>query len=331
MRALSLILALGVPLVAGASFDMMLIPSHNTNAVHRYDPINNISLGSFPTLVGNITSVAAVAGASGAVVNGGTGTQVINYDTGQRISSGSNPTGFCVLDSTGNNWFEGSVLGNRRRGTVNPLAVTSGSITTGMTSGSSIVLSNPTNVILLGRNSAGDIVLVGGNPFSTSPFPAATIAVAAADVLAASQPGQLAMFTVAGNLKCGFVYRSIASGTYRLITFSINADGTLPGTLSTNFTSLPSLFDTTNAATTVAVVAGHDGAFAVGVDSTGAGTRIVELGGSLGINTGNSYLNSNVTAPIGRRWHMANVVAPEPGTMAALGLGVAALLRGRKQ
>lgn len=92
--------------------------------------------------------------------------------------------------------------------------------------------------------------------------------------------------------------------------------------------NLNSLFSTT--ASTPSVVAGHENLYVIGESSTTGRTRIVRFGVSA--TSGSTLLMNNFEVNFTPEPGMnaGIVVAPEPGTMLALGAGLAAVLRRRK-
>jgi len=83
--------------------------------------------------------------------------------------------------------------------------------------------------------------------------------------------------------------------------------------------------------TPIAAVSGHQGFYLVGRDTGGTLTRIIQYDSDNVPSIQGSYTTSVFTTPTDRNWTMANVVAPEPGTMITLGVGLAALIRAKKK
>lgn len=96
---------------------------------------------------------------------------------------------------------------------------------------------------------------------------------------------------------------------------------------SANAANMSSLFAATG---TPSVVAGHENLYVIGESSTAGRTRIVRFG--MSATSGSTLLMNNFEVNFTPEPGMnaGIVVAPEPGTMLALGAGLAAVLRRRK-
>lgn len=300
---------------AQASFDLVLVADSGLGVVHRYDGDSGVYLGSFgggalvnckSIAVDQLTQRAYVGGA-----NNGAGVGIYNYHTGEFIGYNSSQGTF-VRDLAVT--ASGLVIGSSDDGSGTNLrrlnTVPFGSSVTNFSNGGITFIHTAT-----GEDSTGDLlalnnsngIMVRWNPANTT-TPEATL-----------QDGDL----VGG-----------AGGAVRGTEMIVMTQGGRMARLDTQTFTAATLGSTP----TSALPAGVDAAFghtnnAWGLGSNNSVTRLQQYVRTIG-GTGSNYdaygisrVLSQVQTPVG----MAVVLAPEPGTMIALGVGVAALLRRRKR
>ncbi len=323
MRSLS-VLALGVFLsgAAFASFDLMLIPNA-TDGYSRFDPINRVGLGTiFMSTARNVTAVAARP--DGLFSYNG-GTQRINWSTGERLSIPS-------LSSSAYNLSENGLRYARVSGgqlQLGAIPLNSDPTTSASTSLSFSVVSatelGPDRWIAYGTSAAGLVAQVINDAGQTI---SAVSTLIASGSLTNGTVGQGTVVRRATDRYFAIPYRD-NNGAHRLGSASVSLNGALIGAAVSQTLGG---FSIINANTTLAATRGHTGLFVVGADATTpTSARIAEFDDSPTYFTVTSYTTSAFSPVVSGRWQMANIIAPEPGTMIALGAGLVAILRRRKK
>lgn len=319
MRWTFAVLALGVSTLANASYELMLIPSID-DRVYRYDPTNNIMLGSFSAYTPSW--VVAQSSTSRAWVGNGVNEVVrpFNYSTG--FATDINRT----LISTSSAILSGSRLiaseaGFIRTFDTNTFLTGSVSIAAGMTNVQRITEISGGRYAVIGFNATKDIVGYIANS-SLSPLASIVTLVSAPSVDSTSQIGGATVLSTGGD-RVAFTYRANTDNhQVRTLTFSST---TIIG--SSNLLTMVGEYDIDSVPT---IAPTHEGFALVGADPTGLKTRVLtyaSVTSSIVGRVGSSDLNFRV----GESLTVGMVVAPEPGTLAALGLGLAAILRKRRQ
>lgn len=300
---------------AEASFDMMLLPDTNTNRVVRFDPNNRVALGVFGDFgpFGGVRYVTAGAGGQASLTSD-TGTSIVNYNTslvsGLQLSpydkTSFSPNGGRLFTGVSNfietyspslsfqaQWFGPNVI--------NTVAATSDNLalTFGWNSGSVMVRS---------FNTSGS--------FSSAVFAGSLVANGSIGSSQAAVNGTTAMAGVSFVDTTGVRYQARVVQNLTTGTFIITS----------NFLPIGNLF-AQNA--NVMVMPGHGGWWLVGDDAANADiTRIGYYASDF--SSAYSYTTNAVNVPrVG--WGRHNIVAPEPGTIAALGIGLAVLLKRRRR
>lgn len=315
-----LVLALtSFALPVAASFDLMLIPSGSQ--VRRYDPDTNVNLGGV-----NIpnTNYAVADQANNRVFVSDTATgslRAYDYNTGAVAGVwGMNAVvQHMAYHAASNSMFYTTPSGSVARYRLSdgstqflalPASVSARSLTV---FGDSVVAmgTNTSSVLTHMAWNASTLVMTDTYSYGTTVlFPGSLMGKSL--VLAGSGPFfdyRLAYRDAGGNMVLG--------------RYQVAANGFL----STWFApvSLPSYSN----AVAPSVVRGHNGYFLVGADVSAANTLRVEEFSNSGI-----LLRQNVVSGYslnGVNFGADNVVAPEPGTLAALALGGAALLRRKRK
>lgn len=304
--------------VAHASFDLMLLPDQATGRILRFDPINQVQLGSL-----NVHSapkaVAAKSGSPYAYSTNNQGGVKFDYSTGERLTAVTFPDGPISLNHDGSRVFEtiGSSLVYRYDANLGYLGnFTAGPITNTM----ALQQYGSARIIALGLNSSGDLVAANFDTTTFAQVGPTIMLVAAANYLAGSFVNGMSFVNGSGML----AYRASDSSTKLL---RVNLDANMGASSTTAGATVSGYATATNS--TATVLAGHTGFFVVGTNNSGTGTYISEFVNPSG-GVSSVYTLNGVLMPAGR-WRGANIVAPEPGTMIALGAGVLALFRRRKK
>lgn len=309
-----------------ASFELMLLPGAD-GRTYRYDPVNNISLGSYRTGSSNITNIAAsTAGLAYGTTSSGSGYYVNEYSTGNALPLLSGPNQPLSTDLLGNTLYILDSFGALRRRDL----LTSTTVTTALGAG----VTWRTGTVLGGRyyaagvNGTNNIVLQNVNLTTNAVSSVITTSLVASGVTGL---GKMAAFrnnnwAAAQGM---FVYLT-SGGGFNTFRFDINADGSVPtGTPTTG-----SLLNFGTANFIPATMASHDGFKVVGQDSTVlTNYRINHYAFSSGILAGQSdtFAATGGTRTGYALFQPALIVAPEPGTMIALGLGLAGIMRRRSR
>lgn len=321
LRSCLLVGALGVASFASASFELMLVqaglsdPGTGLNRVHRVDPVSGVNLGSF--VIGPQSRGLAASVTRGELytidINGNL--RVFDYSTGLRkrqayVGLGNitdfviGPGGNSLLIANSSSFVYRYDLDSTNFATAGA-STSSGSITR--------VAYNATNNYVYGLNASFSRV----DAFSPS---GSTWGLIQSEVIASGLGttfGQMT-YTLA---QPGTTFGSLTFGTNTLMNFQyVTPAGQFPGfgsfAISQNGHSS---IDTT--------AASHNGYYQIGRDSSNSSLiRISEQ--DLNGYTMNTVTLSGVNGGVR---NVATVLAPEPGSMAILGVGLAALLKRRKQ
>ncbi|MCC6686345.1 MAG: hypothetical protein IT205_05090 [Fimbriimonadaceae bacterium] len=305
---------------AVASFDLMLIPGSD-GRVHRYDPVNGVSLGSF---AGQNPLLVATNGAGVSYSCSGFGAFGHAYSTGQSLGSWVLPVNPRSLE-----YADGALFGMSST-TLRKVDTVTGA-STNVTLSSSVawqsLTSFGTTLIAIGINTSNVITYqtLSTATLTLSATSSAGVSVAPGTALGKAGftfnpgvPGSLPQFAfsyVNTSSQVSFI-RSFLSGGSPVTTTPF----TITGFTSTN--SMPS------------VLAGHNGYWIYGQDSTvAANARIARID-----IVSSSFIpgaSTTITAPGGSfssasYYHPGIVIAPEPAAFMPLGLGLL-LMRRRKR
>ncbi len=307
---------------AFASFDMMLYPSQAIGRVNRYDPVNNINLGSFVS-GGNSRVISIDQGSNHAFVFDGANSRLkkLNYNTGLLAApnlSISNVTGIDYHAATDRLW--GITSTSVFYWTQVSTSIVQPTDTPGVTWSSSFVNGNIFTAI--GRSTTNELVSQSFNTttgLSIGVFNSGIILASGSSIgKAASVPS----FTFGQNYVV-FSYADSA-GVLRLGRFIVDTNGLLETFFGSQ--DLTGIFSRTSVMP--AAVNGHESFFLVGQDSVTS-----TLLRSSQYDTAGPFIvmqsNTITTTFSSGAFQVANVVAPEPGTMIAIGLGLAALAKRR--
>ncbi len=323
MRRLVVLPVLAISGGAFASFDLMLLPDTATGRVHRYDPINQISLGSIVVQPG-LRSVAANASSTAAFGQSNNGTVRFNWSTGERGNSPAGIVNPITLSNDGQRIFE--VVGNSVK------------IYTASTYSSSLVQFNANSVLSVNQTGAnrfvvtgvasnGDLVAFNCNS-ALGLVSTATLLSAGTFSEASSVQGVFStIFSIPfATQVTSFVYKS-SSGQTILSNRQSDGQGGILSTVISDATLTGFNASAANAA--AMILPGHAGFFVVGTSSAGNGTRIQEFSVTPTLVT-HDYVVSGIVPPTTGSWRAANIVAPEPASLAALAIGALGFWRRRK-
>ena len=326
--ALSLV-ALSFAAAARASFDMMIIPDASGTRYTRFDPINRVALGDIS--IGGAAKVTAIASNPNGIYQYADGHMSVNNSTGEvnAFPSFAPTSVFTYSPFSGLLAQTDPGLGSVTFGSLNANGVYTSSTFISTPSGFTtrgIIPISATSWVVYGTNAAGIQLL----RYSSSGVltDSVTNAVASSALLGGTGAmGQGAYVAKGPNNYLAIPYRD-QTGAHRLLNITVQSS------IMTVFNQqVISNYASVNSSTTLSAVAGHSGFFVVGADqSTPTLTRITAFDNTPPFSIWNSYTTNAVSAPNNNTaWRMANVVAPEPGTMAALALGLAAITRLRRK
>ena len=319
----SLATALGS--VAFASFDLFIMPDSVSGGYARYDPINRVHLGNINIAGGGGVAAASTRSWGYYKYSAGGFVAAVNNHTGERVSGFQGTFGQMAMSTDGTRVGASTAGGVSIYNSNAPLLSSVGSYAPGGGFVAQGVIAVSSNRWMLYGLSAGgnlDMYLVSATGAliqgSTNLISSANLSVAGQGAF-----GQGVAFVRSGVERVVIPYRD-GAGAHRLFT------------TTTSFLTPQNQgvggFSLTNPSTTLAAVAGHQGFFVVGADSTNSSlTRIHEYDDLPSYALMQNYTTNVMSVPTGTQWRMSNLVAPEPGTFVALALGGVALLRRRKK
>lgn len=305
---------------AMASFELMYLPSITDGAVYRYDPVNRVRMGQINNINAPV-NVFYTGGALGLVDSNTTGNHLFDFNTG--INEGFvNSSQFSSIS------VDGTTVSHASGSTFISMATTGGSVgstalstTTSQFSGAR--LSNG-NLFTLSNDTSG----VRGSLFSSSGALIHTIVGLAS--LTRTVNSNIVLDTTSNGTQVARVFLRDTAGTMRVLAFSLGTTGTTI-TGSSNFVVGSLTYASTS---TLSLSRAHGGYYLVGADASSptSATRftLYNNNGVLG-SVQSSWIESMNTHNTALIYGVSNVVAPEPGPMLALGVGVATLLRRKRK
>lgn len=312
---------------AHASFDLMLIPGNN-NRIYRYDPLNNVHLGSYGTQ-GDSNLIAADTRGISYSSMGSNSMQAIRYSSGEQVSVLQGSVVARAHELVGNYVY---VLGSNN---IRRTHITTGA-TSVVTSASSVdyhsMAAFGSNMILAGINTSNQMTITNFD-LNTQTFGSSinsTFTVSSTSILG---KGTIVQNPVTGAVSFLYTY----SNTVNAVVMRMSLNGS--GQITSNSFSSITLSNFAINSYMPSFSAGHGGgAWLFGRDSQSATNMRVTRFDLSAFGTPLEGETASFTA-LGGSFagggpdyvHAATVVAPEPGTIAALGLGLVALLRKRKK
>ena len=305
MKAIALGLFLLGSASSFASFEMMLLADNTNGVIHRYDPVNHVYLGSFGRgSIGAVLGLSLDQANNRVFIRQDNLVNVFDYNTGNQLFVGfALGIGPVMYRSTFGDMisFSGTQLLRQTVG-LNSLGnqilwtATSPGVTSFTTDGTLIYGTNTVNGQMLSYTGASI-----GSIFGTS----LVNAILAGD----SVPG------MSVNESTGGVFA--LSQTDKRYNYWSGVSGT-------------NIFqgNTSTLTTTTAITRAHGiHQYILGTTPTGVGLqKFYEDGNIFG-----AYTQVSLPSAIGSINHAATVITPEPGTMIAIAVGLAALAKRRKK
>ncbi len=295
--------------LAQASFDLMVIPTSD-GTINRYDPVNNIRLGSFgsgPAIkdlsINPLTKqLVALRGGTAALYNLNTGDRLgvtqIDAFSNHTVWNSANSSMTVVVPYVSSTFLDSIVFNPFGYQFSSPIGASLynylrvGSAGLGFTNSATPQLAySPTG---------------SGTPTLTSTFLTG---------ITRMSPFQL------GSSGYNYMTAQNASSTTLYAVINPGASASI-GTANWSTTE----FDL---AQPTFVVPSHDGLYIMGKSSTSADWRIIDLGllGGAAIQYNSRVLTGLTYTPA----RPAIILAPEPGTMIAIGLGIVAMVKRRRK
>lgn len=326
-RVTGLGIALLTAACAQSSFDMLLLPGAD-GRIYRHDPVNNVALGSYSAGVDNLvahdSNGRSYAGSSGLT------TFVTNdFNTGE-VVGGMTISSFRSCEVSGSSLF-GHSLSTVRKVDVNTGTVVAANALSSAATWHSLSTFGSVVQLLGIHATTGNLALQTATQADATPGAFFTTTIG---VLTGSSLGKAAVAVggTTGSTQLAFTFQD--SGAVLLLgRFSLNSAGAFA---NTNI-STTALLGFNSANFLPATLRSHSGWIVVGQDSTNSTLMRIQQFALAG-NNPVRISNYTITAPGGGFgthpsgvYQPSNVVAPEPGTMVALGLGGAALVKRRKR
>lgn len=323
-RLISVVSLAMASMAAHASFDLMIVPDSSGNGYVRYDPINRVALGTVNVMNGN--RVTAISSNPNGLYAYSSGWMQVNNFTGERIS---NPT-FATSTLLYN--LDGSKVATYTNFSVNinSLSPSSGFLIAGPSWSvpGGFTVQGMTSVsgnrwVVYGNSAAGmSAYLINDSGLTINSLvgfiPLANMMTSGIGMGTRVQYGSTEYFTMAyrpNSVSHGLVSLQVTGSSL------VYASGQTLGNYST-----------ANVNTSLGLVAGHTGLFVVGADATTpTSARITEFDSAPIFVSVSSYTTSAFSPHTSGSWRMTNLVAPEPGPMIALGVGLAALIGRRRR
>lgn len=306
-----------------SSFDMLLLPGAD-GRIYRHDPVNNVALGSYAAGVDNLIAVDS-NGRSFSGSSGSTSFVASDYSTGE-VLGGMTASLLRSTEISGSAMF-GNSLSAIRRYDLNNGGQTNASTLSSAANWHTISSHGIVLQIIGIHATTGNIALQTALQSDTTPGAFFTTVTS---LLAGSTLGKsaVAFNAISGTQQVGFTYLD-PTGTLIFGRYSLNSSGAFAST-SLSATALTGF---TTAGFMPATVRSHSGWFIVGQDGANASLMRIQQFALIG-NNAVRLQNYTITAPGGGFgthtsgvYQPSNVVAPEPGSLAVLGLGASALFK----
>jgi len=309
MRLVALFLVTSISASSFASFELLLVGDNGNNTtatrkIHRFDGDSGVYLGAFGAYNTDIRAIARRPGTNQLFTLTTTHLFIQNFNTGELINDFAvNATSLAFHPTNNFLYFTNSTTTITR---ASLMTIDSGTLS------SSNVLTDAgaTSINSVGFTSTGIMMTAqqrGGFPTVYS-YSTSLVGFNSATLLA--------------GVPLGLVSRSSSGGAEVPYTFGgLGRFGRY-----NSFGQSNAVISSTTLSTGVAMAPGHVGSYLVGKDVTNPALGLVTRYSASGAEM-QSFGNSVLRSPVA----MASVVAPEPGTMAIVGLGLAALKLRRKR
>lgn len=320
MKRLAILTILStITLPALASYDLMLLPGRSFgNSVLRYDPISQKTLGEVGPKVEPRHVTGHLGGGFAIATTLDNRAFRFNYSTGERIDSfgiGSHDS----IDVTGDGkhllYSGGSKLTSNDLETHAEISYDLGKATTIRT----VTSMGSNEFYAIGTDASLNLHFNRYRVGNTKPLATASVS---ASLVSDALIGQVDYLPKERTV--AFVYRQSIGLQLRVMRVVLDSNGDPFGTASA---TINDGFDFTTAP---ALLGGHDGFFLAGWEAglSGSDVRIAEYDGVPNFGFIDATTIKRDTFD---RFSAVNLVAPEPGTMLALGAGLAAIVARRRR
>lgn len=311
----------GLASFASASFEMMLIPDNVTNTIRRYDPQNNVSLGAYGT-VSTRTDVA--------LMNSTTSVSRLFSNSrfyGHDISTGealyNSPSGFATNTNllTRNGAVVYGALNTFK--SYNFSTNTSSTIATFSSDIDICTIADGQDGFFYGYGrtiSTGNLVALSVNTNTLVTTSNTFTTITSADRFMGTPALHI---SVTGSHLMSFVTRDVA-GNNRVRTMAIS------GGTSSSLSAISITGFVAGSTSKINCLRSHDGFYVVGQDTAGTSMRIQAWDSANTPAMIGDQLITGYSVSASGHWAGAIVLAPEPGSMVALTLGIGALIGRRK-
>lgn len=294
-----------------ASFEMLLVADNGANTIptrriHRFDPDSGVYLGAFGNFSSDIRCMKIRQSRNEAYVVAGFTLYVFDYNTGALKKDFGGWTFTDIAFSQDDSTFYG-VTGSNIIYKTSTAAMDTGSF-------------SPSNWLTVSGATMTSVAVTSSNLVMSGQIRTGSSFVYAYN---ASSPGAGAMVTsFSPSVTMAAAANVNGGGSLQSYSFAGLGRATRYDVAGNQFAVLTS----PQIGTATAASAAHSGAYLVGIDAAtptqGVITRFADSGAEM-----QSFGGSVLRKPVA----MSSVLAPEPGTMIALGAGVLALLRRRKR
>ncbi|MBL8049028.1 MAG: PEP-CTERM sorting domain-containing protein [Chthonomonas sp.] len=318
MRTVAALCLLGSVGLAHASFDVMFLPDTATGRIVRFDPVNQVALGSFGPSgsVGFAGRYASVIDPNRVAYTGSGGTVIYNPNNGEATQTGTIADTFTRATMDGAGLLEAFNTSVYRY----DLFLARTSVDTGLTTNNGLMPIGYNDFIAQGVNASGDLVARR----VTGMVPGATTTMLLASAINPTSFGaSQGKFT--GNTFRQHTVCLNAANQLRLMQVTVNLTS-FAVTTSLNTFQLSNQFLATSK---LSVVPAHAGYYVIGDDASNAAVTRIIYYGEQGMPLAN-FTTTAVDVPT-TTWGAGIILAPEPSSLGVFAVAGAMMLRRRRR